>query len=385
MKGMKFTIFILLMIILTSYIPCNALEETEIEDIKATIETIYNKRNETFITGKISELPQYYNNTKFGTWALEHEVKRIKYLKKWSDERDIKFTSIVSDLQYRKITPYKTGAKVSLNEYYKFDYLYKNEDNAEINSFGVGVIHSIELAKINNKWIINWDWYTDCFEDALKGFNAEIKDITEVYSKIYSIPPLEKPNILNLENTSENQRRIKAVNYADKYCGIVWASNNPSKYNKKYKNYTGIGGNCTNYVSQCLGDKQEGAALKQQGGWHCNYSKYGQAEGSPAWVNADAFKNYLFYSGKGKLIKKGSFKSFIPKEGSGENIFSRLDYGDVICYAKGSDIDHFAIVTGFDSRGYPLINSHTTDRYRVPFDLGWGDKNISFYLIKIRY
>ncbi|MBU3128796.1 amidase domain-containing protein [Clostridium tagluense] len=42
------------------------------------------------------------------------------------------------------------------------------------------------------------------------------------------------------------------------------------------------------------------------------------------------------------------------------------------------------MVTGFDSHGYPLVNTNTIDRYHVPWDLGWGDKNINFYLIHVK-
>ncbi|MDT2264397.1 hypothetical protein P7H17_02880 [Paenibacillus larvae] len=37
---------------------------------------------------------------------------------------------------------------------------------------------------------------------------------------------------------------------------------------------------------------------------------------------------------------------------------------------------------GHDAKGYPLVNSHTADRYRVPFDLGW-DKSTKYLLIHI--
>lgn len=30
------------------------------------------------------------------------------------------------------------------------------------------------------------------------------------------------------------------------------------------------------------------------------------------------------------------------------------------------------------------VNTHTSDRYHMPWDLGWGDKNISFYLIHLK-
>lgn len=36
-----------------------------------------------------------------------------------------------------------------------------------------------------------------------------------------------------------------------------------------------------------------------------------------------------------------------------------------------------------DSHGYLLVNSHTTDRYHIPWNLGWGDNQIRFFLIHI--
>ena len=85
------------------------------------------------------------------------------------------------------------------------------------------------------------------------------------------------------------------------------------------------------------------------------------------------------------LLIKGTFKELIsPLPDYQLGAVQKLDIGDLICYAKGSDIDHFAIITGFDSNGYPLVNTHTIDRYHVPWDLGWGDKNIKFYLIHAR-
>lgn len=102
-------------------------------------------------------------------------------------------------------------------------------------------------------------------------------------------------------------------------------------------------------------------------------------------ANADGFKDYLIYSGKGSEIKKGTFKELaLPQTNFPNGVVDKLDLGDLICYAKGKNMDHFAVVTGWDSHGYPLVNSHTTDRYHVPWDLGWGDKNIFFHFIHVR-
>ena len=58
-----------------------------------------------------------------------------------------------------------------------------------------------------------------------------------------------------------------------------------------------------------------------------------------------------------------------------------------ILWASGNSTKYnkrYTNYTGFNSHGYPLVNTHTIDRYHVTWDLGWGDKNIKFYLIHVK-
>ncbi|MBZ9686291.1 amidase domain-containing protein [Clostridium estertheticum] len=368
-------------------IPTMALIPPDKTEITKVLENIYNDRCSMFITKDLTNLPSYYDaSQKLGKWSLEHEIKRFKYFNDWSSQRGMNFIKVESTPNVRKITTTQRGLRLLVDEYYKFQYTYKNDVTPTTNVFGVGLTHSMELIKNGDKWIIYSDWYLDCFEDALKSYLGELKDMKLDVDKepIYTLGNCTKIPSEVKAIPKGHYNKINAVKYADKYCGIPWASESLTKYNKKYTNYTGIGGNCTNYVSQSIGDS-EGGGLRFDGAWHCTYKKYGGADGSSAWVNADAFKNYLLYSGRGKLLGKGTFKELIsPIPGYPCGAVQKLDIGDLICYAKGRDIDHFAIVTGFDSHGYPLVNTHTIDRYHVPWDLGWGDKNINFYLIHLK-
>ena len=356
-------------------------------EITKTLENIFKDRCSMFITKDITNLPNYFDTSQaLGKWSLAHEVKRLSYFNDWSTKRDMNFTKVESTSKVKKITSTKRGLRLLVDEYYKFEYIYRNDITPTKNIFGVSLTHSIELINNGGKWIIYSDWYLDCFEDALKSYSGEIKDtkLKVVKDPIYKLGKCPKiaPELKVVSKGKYD--KINAVKYADKYCGVPWASGNPTKFNKKYKNYTGIGGNCTNYVSQSIGDK-EGGGLRFDFVWNCAYKKYGGAEGSSAWVNADAFKKYLTYSGRGKIIGKGTFNELIsPITGYPCGAMQKLDIGDLICYAKGNDIDHFAIVTGFDSHGYPFVNTHTIERYHVPWDLGWGDKNIKFFLIHVK-
>lgn len=367
----------------------NKNENMDLQDEESpeqAIQRIYDARNKAFLSGDTASIKLNYDTSqKFGLWAYEHEVKRIKYLRQWSKERNMNFLGVNSFVRIRKSS--KRGIKnvLSLEESYKFDYVYENNEQPYENSFGVGIRHGVSLINKNGTWQIFNDWYTDCFEDALSGFNAD-----SAAASAKTLMTYFEEGIDNIESIAgryfykRRYNREKAVQYADKYCGAAWGSSNNYKYNKKYADFNGAGGDCTNFVSQVLGDKEEGGGMPFDGSWLCVYHKYGGSSGSRAWVNADGLKDYLIYSGRGRVIKRGTFNELTkPDDISEQGAVGRLEPGDLICYEKKGNIDHFAVVTAKDSAGYPLVNSHTTDRYHVPWDLGWGDKGIRFYLIHI--
>lgn len=353
--------------------------EEEVQ-LKNEIEKIYNTRDAAFISGNLNSLkPLFDSSQQYGKWSLEHEIRRVKYLKSWSKQREVKFINVESFVRVKRI--YNKGSKiiVSLEESYKFDYLYPKDLTQTVNSFGVGIRHTLTLIKKNDLNKIYSDWYTDCFEDAMGSYSGDIGDgvVTTNYEKTLSVYKTE------VKAAKPYYNREKAVDYADKYCGAAWGSDNNYKYNKKYNDYNGIGGDCTNFASQVLGDS-EGGGLPQDGSWYCSSTKNMRCPGTRAWVNVNGLKDYLLYSGKGSQIKKGTFKELTtPTSNYSQGVISRLKPGDLICYEKKGDPDHFAIVTSIDSHGYPLVNSHTTDRYHVPWDLGWSDNRIKFILIHI--
>lgn len=86
----------------------------------------------------------------------------------------------------------------------------------------------------------------------------------------------------------------------------------------------------------------------------------------------------MLNSGRGSLIAKGSYND-VYKEAY------NLRPGDFVGYEKGGRITHVSTVTGQDSKGYPLVTCHNTDRLLVPWDLGWSNKAIRFHLIKVNY
>ena len=86
----------------------------------------------------------------------------------------------------------------------------------------------------------------------------------------------------------------------------------------------------------------------------------------------------MIYSGRATTIASGKYKDVL-------NASYKLLPGDYIAYERKGKVCHISVVTGADSKGYTLVNSHNTDRYRVPWDLGWSNSNIRFRLVRVHY
>ncbi len=132
--------------------------------------------------------------------------------------------------------------------------------------------------------------------------------------------------------------RKSALNYANKYA---------LTYNPLYYDFTNLGGDCTNFVSQCIYAGCNIMNYTQNTGWYYNSLN----NRSPAWTGVEYLYNFLINnaknntsSGFGPFAKTVSLNEIMP--------------GDVIQLAKNNDYFHAVIVVGFMG-GIPLVASHT--------------------------
>ena len=129
-----------------------------------------------------------------------------------------------------------------------------------------------------------------------------------------------------------------AVNYAHTY----W-----NNYNPNYKNYNSVGGDCCNFVSQCL----LAGGLTTDNTWY---------NGSTAWINCAKQRAYLANQGY-QIINNAKA--------------SDCRVGDVVYYYCGSSIAHTAIVTKV-SGGNVYVTAHNKNHRDFEWTLGgakyWG-------------
>ncbi len=322
-----------------------------------TIDELFTQKNKCLLTGSGEDLKKLYiQNEKNSKLAMNAELNRATYLKNWAEKQGVLFTSIVSHIQIKSTKKVGRGYAFFLVASTEYKYVYTDTPDT-VNMFRIGTYHTLDLIPGTDGYVISREWYLDPFQDSLKLEKLKTEEIKSYIN-------VQKP-----KNPTLSDRRKKAVAYADRFSGAAADDEYGFSYNSSYPNFNFMGGDCTNYISQTL----IAGGFKRNGAW--NYTMF---SGSRAWCNAQGFKEYLLYSGRASLIAKGSYKDVYK-------LAYKLLPGDIISYEEAGKIVHSAIVTGLDSKGYPLVNTHTTDRYHVPWDMGWNDSDIKFYLMHVNY
>lgn len=329
------------------------------EQYTVLLEHLFNYRNKAILNKNEDILKGLYDtDIKFGLWAYEHEVKKMKYLENWSSKQGVNFDDIKTKVKIKKMKEREEnlyGIICDVSTEYK--YSYENEPD-KINMFRIGTYHYLHVRIKDGNYIITKEWYTDPFADSLNLENIKSDDIKNYIIKHEEIHP---------ELTKEQE---KAIEYAHRYCGAAADEEFGLKFNTKYRDFNCDGGDCANFASQIM---YESGRFKKNAIWN-----YENGSATKAWVNAQGFKNYIVNSGRGSYISKGSYEEVYREA-------YNLRPGDFVGYEKEGRITHVSTITGFDSKGYPLVTCHNTDRLLVPWDLGWSDKAIKFHLIKVNY
>ena len=136
--------------------------------------------------------------------------------------------------------------------------------------------------------------------------------------------------------------RENALQYASRYA----LSQNPI-----FGNFAGIGGNCTNFVSQCVYAGTCKMNYKETFGWY--YISMEQR--APAWTGVEFFYRCLVGNVEGIGNGAGSFAKEVQ--------LSDLEIGDFVQFGRATgDFYHTPIVVGF-SNGEPLLAAHSYDAF----------------------
>lgn len=344
------------------YVPvhCEINEQLETKDqVAKVVEDVFIKRNKAIISGELDVIKAHYDmKTNYGIWAFEYEKKKMDYIHNWEHKQGVKFVEIIPKVVVKSVKGKDEKYSVNLLCSTEYRYIYENNPTM-INSSRIGTYHILQLIHKDDNYIIVKEWYKDPFADSL---NLEKLKVDSIKKYITTQSERDFSNL--------NERRISAIKYAEMYCGAATEEKYGYKYNKKYRNYNPEGGDCANFASQIL---HEGGKFKKNSSWSIDGSG-----GTGPWLNADKFKAYWVGSGRASVIAYGGYEKVYKAS-------YKLLPGDFVAYEKKGDITHISVVTGADSNGYSLVTCHNSDRNNVPWDLGFSDKAIKFWLIRVHF
>lgn len=184
------------------------------------------------------------------------------------------------------------------------------------------------------------------------------------------------PEKFKLTSTAKNRYNAeKAITYSYKWVGKTDIIRNPY-----YSDYSIYGGNCQNYVSQCLlagGIPMDiEGNYEQQWKWYSDYSNHYQSAWGrvPSWAGTEYFHDYCKTNTGSGLVAKSTKYIYAANP------------GDVIQYVADDWARHSVIVSKiiYDEDGNIveiLVNSNTTDHVDYPLT-AYGYTNIRLILIQ---
>ncbi|POB10172.1 amidase domain-containing protein [Sulfobacillus sp. hq2] len=312
--------------------------------VKSALQHLVTQEDHAILTHNRQALEQVF--TPQAHAALHEATKREAYLSAWAKSRQIAFKRVTVSLRTPGIQ-FRTNGLVHV--FAIVSERYQVQKGTLSDAFGLGIRHDYVLQSLHGQWRIASDDFTDPLnqDTHIPGPVRPADDFTPHYQA----PSVRSHNL--------------AVDYANRYCGAAPGCGNGGRYNSHYIDYNGDGGDCTNFISQALA----AAGFRQTPVWEYS-ARLG--EGSPAWANAARFKYFLESTGRATLMAQGRYSQLTqPTKRFPHGAVNNLVSGDLISYIEHGRTVHTAIVVGTDRLGYLVVDTHTADRYHVPWDLGW--------------
>ena len=354
------------------------------------------------ITDTIQSFFKSYEN------AFDNEDTEFKdiYNHFSNDYKNIKITTLIKTILKRRIIlsqEYPNKKLKELNKQLKFDYDSININNnsaivtvtvTKMFNYNISLDtksassdkYSITLKKDTNWRICSVDGFVDNdvkedfsgkgidsnnVEDLTKYQNNLRQDVIKFYdsfkSEMTNNTVASNSNILAANvataslTTLSTYNRIGATNYATQY-----AISPNTNYVDFGSTGTNEGGDCTNFISQCL---NEGGGISEHFGTIYSNTCWFYTTGSnrsSSWTGAQEFNTYV--------------KSSVSKINSTMSTFSSVDYGDIIQLQSttSTQMSHSLIITGIVMSSYGrsdlLFCCHSSNKLNYSLSNTYGSR-----------
>lgn len=133
----------------------------------------------------------------------------------------------------------------------------------------------------------------------------------------------------------------------NRFLSVEYAKKHVFNYNKDYYDFNALGGDCTNFVSQCLHAGGIAMNFAKNGWYYLNLNNR-----SPAWTGVEEFWNF-------GIKNKGAGLKLTPRR------INELEIADIIQLGNGNEFYHTLLVTEVKN-GKIFVSAHTRNAFNVP-------------------
>lgn len=329
--------------------------------INAFLEQYFKERESNFNDTELSVIQEI--TAQSDNAVLSSSEMRTCLIAKMEEKFD--FTIVSSDTTF-SISDTKIEDNYVYLDVYEWTNVEYTGDSGLVDMFGYGVDHSMVLERNDDTYCLLSDTYD---EGPLTGMssslsnaeffelmNAEYPDYSEEQTEYDSIHPEEQSFSVQ---SSSAYNPYKAIEYANK-----WVSHNadgeyePSGYNTS-EYASNVGADCTNYVSQCMyaGGLEMDPVGNNSDWW---YDSKQSCPWSTVWFTVAP--HFKYFKNKYTSYTNVTSGYIIP----GNPVY----YNFTTTSTDYNDLKHAAICVGYDSDGYPIVNSHTQNYYHVRWNFG---------------
>lgn len=236
--------------------------------------------------------------------AKEFLEKEKKYL--WIGIEHNKLQ--VNDLRFKDFAYYLDYQDIKINNLSANVMLIESADiyfsaTPQIKSQMTGLQHTINLEKHNDHWFIVEDFYYDDLKMTVANYMKKAKSLDEAKTLILNDSLNEsndiKQKIKEMKTSKSRKESINQTNdqtvgiaatryYIDRVTAVKYARDNALIINPQWGNYESMGGDCTNFTSQCL---YNGKVPFDSSGTYKWYW-YSDSNRVPPWTGATEFRQY---------------------------------------------------------------------------------------------
>ncbi len=253
---------------------------------------------------------------------------------------------------------YATVASVSVNERSTeafVDTAYQNMMERE--TYIVELISSHSGTETSTvEWEYNLNYLQSHYDEimSLEGVNSLYVDLyIEDYEIVLATQDMPAAQINEVRTHASSYSASDAVAYAEEYYD--------TPYNSAYPDWTSYGGDCANFISQCLyagGKSMKGtpgtsAAAQDWSNWFSTGSSCDTKNVSSTWRGANAFKSYW-------QSNASSYSTFTSVNA---NAYSYGFKGDAVSLLNSNgSAYHTLIIVGYDSTNRDfIVAAHTSN------------------------